>query len=171
MSKVSIPFFRTPYNYDVMAASDESGLSCPEPSLTKQEFTESCDPNFILDRFSKGMDIEFNTREPRYGDFTNMPTSYHEALNFIKQAEQAFMELPAQLRARFDNDAGKFLAFVQDENTTRDQLVDLGLADAVQALPIDLPTSPQGDEPEAPIKGPKGPKKVSAKADTTSPSE
>lgn len=167
------PFLRTPYNYDTNVVSDETGLFCPEPSLTKQEFTQQCDPNYILDRFASGQDIEFNTKTPRYGDFTGVPVSYHEALNFIKNAEQAFMELEAPLRAKFQNDPAQFLAFVEDP-ANAEQLIELGLAtpslEAVQTLAASSTNSPGALEEDAP-KARKGPKNTPPKGGSDSPSE
>lgn len=118
MSKASAashrPFVRSPYNYDRMAASDLSGLSCPEESLTQQHFTRECDPNFIVDRVNRGLDISLTTRRPFYGDFSEVPGSYQEALNNIIAAKEAFMELPAKVRAKFDNDPGQFLDALSD---------------------------------------------------------
>ena len=173
-SSIELPFLRTPYNYNTNSVSDETGLFCPEPSLTKQELTESCDPNFILDRFAAGQDIQFNTKTPRYGDFTGVPSSYHEALNFIKQAEQAFMELDAPLRAKFENDPAQFLAFVEDPKNS-DSLVELGLATAdlkaVQTLSASSPTPPADDIEDGIPLAPKGAKKAPPKGGTNSPSE
>ena len=41
------PFLRTPYNYDTVAASNESGLGCEDPTLTQQQFAEESDINTI----------------------------------------------------------------------------------------------------------------------------
>jgi phage internal scaffolding protein len=159
---VNVPFIRSPYNYDRDAASVESGLLCLDPSLTKQEFTEECDVNFILDRFVKGGDLTLNARTPRYGDFTSMPGSYHEALIFIKDTERSFMELDAKIRAKFDNDPQKFLDFVSDP-ANADQLVDMGLANAIP--PSNEPATHGSDfEGGSTPEGGKPPKKPVSKA-------
>jgi len=132
--------------------SDMTGFHSDEPSLTKQEFTESCDPNFILDRHARGQDISL-TGIPRYGDFTTAPRSYHEALNIVTHAQQSFMQLDAKIRAKFDNDPAQFLDFVSNPDNSQ-ALVDLGLAlapegggerataDSAVATP---PDSPKGE--------------------------
>jgi len=47
MSKHKVVFFRTPYNYDVEAASNESAIQCDDPSLAEQNFREQSDINYI----------------------------------------------------------------------------------------------------------------------------
>jgi len=106
-----------------------TGFMSTEPSLTQQQFTEQADPNFIMDRVRRGQDISvaLSKVQPQYGDFTNMPTSYHEALNTITAANSAFNQLDARLRARFENDPGKFLEFVNNPENI-EELYDLGIA-------------------------------------------
>lgn len=126
-----LPKFRTPDDglgdfYSAMTAHFSS-----EPSLTKQEFTAECDINTIMARFvSSGYDptvLPMTSRKAIYGDFTAAPESYHAALNYVKGTERAFMELPADIRARFDNDPQKFLNFV-DNPDNQQELIDMGLA-------------------------------------------
>ena len=135
------PFFFTPYNHDTQQHSKESAILCLDPSLTKQEFTLESDPNYIIDRFVKGGDITLNPRKPQYGDFTNAPSSYHEALNLVREAEQSFMALDAKIRAKFNNDPEEFLQFVGDP-ANAEQLIELGLAEK----PLYHPVSPGSSE-------------------------
>lgn len=120
------PFIRSPYNYDRAAASRSSGVLCLDKSLTQQQFTEEVDINAIVDRFSRGVPLPLSSRVPRYGDFTGIP-DYHSALTIVTEARTAFMELPASLRARFDNDPGLFLQFVADP-VNEPELIKLGIA-------------------------------------------
>lgn len=45
------PFLRTPYNYDMNAAGDESGLRCEDATRAQQQFKEESDINTIVARF------------------------------------------------------------------------------------------------------------------------
>lgn len=124
-----VPFLRTPYNYDTNAASDESGIFCDPTteegrSKTKQEFTQECDPTYIMERFASGADLPLPKREPMYGDFTGVP-DYHTAMNIVAAGKSAFMELPHHIRTRFNNDPGEFLAFANDPKNEA-ELVELG---------------------------------------------
>jgi len=121
------PFLRTPYNYDTNAASDESGLACEEPTLAQQHFKDECDINNILRQFNITGLLPEAPLSPRYGDFSGI-TDYHSALNAVIAAEDGFMELPADLRARFLNDPENLINFLNDESN-KDEAIKLGLVD------------------------------------------
>ena len=121
------PFLRTPYNYDMNAASNESGVACEEPSLAQQHFKDECDINNILRQFNITGLLPTSPLSPRYGDFSGI-VDYHSALNAVIAAENEFEALPAQLRARFQNDPEQLINFLEDE-TNRDEAVKLGLID------------------------------------------
>lgn len=130
MSKKAI-FLRTPYNYDTDAASNESGMACEEPSLAQQHFKEECDINTILQKFNITGILPEAPLSPRYGDFTGIG-DYHTALNRVIAAQEEFEALPAQIRARFDNDPAKLIEFLDDE-ANRPEAEKLGLVDKVAA--------------------------------------
>jgi len=127
-STVSAPFVRSPYNYDTVAASDESGLLCEDPSRTSQQFKDECDINHIVELFTRSPEELFNQQRstPQYGDFTTFPNDYHAAMNQVKAADAAFLQLPASLRAQFDNDPQKLLDFVGDDRNLA-KAVELGI--------------------------------------------
>ena len=52
--------------------------------------------------------------------------NFQEALNVINSARESFMELPAEVRAEFDNDPGRFMDFVSDD-TNREKAKKLGI--------------------------------------------
>lgn len=139
------PFLRTPYNYDTSAASNESGLACQEPTLAQQQFKDECDINNILRQFNVTGLLPEAPLSPRYGDFTGI-SDYHTAMNRVIAAEEEFASLPATIRARFDNDAGNLIAFLDDE-ANRAEAIELGLvekpAEDLAFKPIE-PT-PKGD--------------------------
>ena len=126
------PFLRTPYNYDLDAASNESGLHCEDVSLTQQHFKDECDINNILRQFNVTGLLPENALSPRYGDFTGI-NDYQTALNQVIAAENEFMALPANIRSRFDNDPAKLIEFLENlEN--KDEAIKLGLVN-----PVELP--------------------------------
>lgn len=116
---------RAAYAYDTNVASDEAGLRCDDPSLAQQQFKDECDINEIVRRFGLTGQMPEAVAMPVTGDFTSV-VDFHSALNLVRQAEAGFMELPAEMRSRFDNDPGKLLAFLDDERN-RDEAVKLGL--------------------------------------------
>lgn len=121
------PFLRTPYNYDTIAASNESGLACEEPTLAQQQFKDETDINNILRQFNITGILPEAPLSPRYGDFSGI-VDYHSALNAVIAAEDGFMALPADLRARFQNDPENLINFLDDESN-KDEAIKLGLVD------------------------------------------
>lgn len=124
------PFLRTPYNYDLDAASNESGLHCEDVTLTQQHFKDETDINNILRQFNVTGLLPETPLSPRYGDFTGI-SDYQTALNQVIAAESEFMALPANIRSRFDNDPAKLIEFLENSNN-KDEAIKLGLVNAVE---------------------------------------
>ena len=122
-------FLRTPYNYDLDAASNESGLHCEDATLTQQHFKDECDINNILRQFNITGLLPEAPLSPRYGDFTGIG-DYHSALNQVIAAENEFMRLPAQIRSRFENDPAKLIDFLE-KSENKDEAIKLGLVNPV----------------------------------------
>lgn len=115
------------------------------PGRTKQAHKMECDINTILARYKRTGVIDFQEKhEPQYGDVTAL--EFQEAQFVISHAKGLFAAMPAHLRARFENDPGKFLAFVNDERN-RNEAQDLGLLKPVK--PADTVKGA-----EAPVPGP-----------------
>jgi phage internal scaffolding protein len=147
MTKITAPFLRTPYNYDTIAASNESGLHCEDATLAQQQFKEECDINNIMEKFGMTGLIPQAPLTASYGDFTGV-NDYHTALNAIIAAEEQFDALPAQLRARFDNDPANLIDFMENPEN-RSEAENLGLVvpavkteafDSVKTEEAQLPT-------------------------------
>jgi len=118
-------FIRTPYNYDTDEVSNETGLVCPEPTMAQQQFREEADINIIMERFGRTGELVAPVRLPQYGDFTGV-TDYHSAMNAVVEAQASFDSLPANIRARFQNDPAQFVEFCLDDSN-RHEAVKLGL--------------------------------------------
>lgn len=118
-------FIRGEHNYDVDEASRASGLLCPEESLTRQSFAEEADINTLVRRFGLTGQMPNQVAAPSYGDFTEV-VDYQTALNAVLHAEDAFMALPGEVRARFHNDPQELLEFVSDDRN-RGEAEKLGL--------------------------------------------
>lgn len=130
---------RTPFNYDRDAVSLATGLACGDPTRAQQNFKEETDINTIVRRFGLTGQLPDNVRVPTYGDFDQV-NDFQTALNAVHQAEDAFMALPAALRAEFQNDPQQLLEFVANPDN-RSKAVKLGL--------IPEPP-PKGPEPALP---------------------
>ena len=136
--KVESIFLRTGNNYDRDAVSLETGSFNDEPSKTKQSFAEECDINNIVERFGLTGELPSGIDSGQFATFESS-ISYHEAMNSVVQAREAFMQMPAHVRARFGNDPGAFVDFVQDD-ANRGEAERLGLV-----LPPVVEVPPKGD--------------------------
>lgn len=160
MSKISAPFVRSAYNYDRMAASDESAIFC-DPKLepgANQEQRDDCNPNVIMERFARTGLLPTHNIQPLSGEFHGFE-DYHSSLNRIIAAQEAFDALPATVRSRFQNDPGQLLAFLENPDN-RDEAVELGLVSSPEpSLPPPAPAQAVGGK-----KGDKSPAKGSKSA-------
>jgi len=127
MAKFSSPFLRTPYNYDTIAASDESALHCEDASLAQQQFKDESDINNILRQFNITGELPNAPISPKYGDFSGI-SDYKTALDRVIAADEEFMNLPATLRARFDNEPANLIEFLENDQN-RAEAEKLGLVE------------------------------------------
>lgn len=119
---------RAAYSYDVAAVSDETGLECKDESLTRQSEANDADINVILDRFGITGQLPENVRPPTFMDFgSEFIFDYRSAVEAIAMAEDAFMQMPARVRSRFENDPQKFVEFCSDPANLK-EMRELGLA-------------------------------------------
>lgn len=104
---------------------------------TKQSMKDETDINLIVRQYNRnGIITHLSQKMPSYDDMAHdnvigHTMDLHAAMNFVKAAESAFMELPPELRKRFDNDPVKFVTFCDDPEN-QDEMVKLGLADPVK---------------------------------------
>lgn len=134
------PFLRTPYNYDMNEVSEQTSLACKDKTLTQQSFKEEADINTIVERFHlTGQLPQFN-QLPQYADYEGI-FDFQDAMNVIREAQETFMELPANLRARFHNNPQEFLEFCGDpENLPEAKKLGILSPEALQRL-----EQPKGD--------------------------
>lgn len=129
--------FRTGYESDEirMMVSDETGLRCEDESRTIQSAEEESNINTIVRRFGLTGELPGDVAIPRTGDFTGAP-DFHTAMNLVRQAQEEFLRVPAHIRARFGNDPGAFISFIEDDSN-REEAARLGL------LKVDVASAPQ----------------------------
>ncbi len=109
-----------------------------------QSFAESTDIHSILKRYQNGEVDVLEKVQGFYGDITEMPRTYAEALQRISDSEKVFMSLPVEVRAKFGHSFSEFLAASQEA----DFLDRLGVKPTEQ--PADVPPVP--DVKEVPAK-------------------
>lgn len=154
-----MPAIRSRYNYDRDALSEATAIiieDTEENNRTKQEFAEEVDINTMLRRFNITGKLPEDVRMPIYADFSEV-YDFHTAANAIAQAKEAFDQMPAEVRFRFNNDPAEFVAFCDNE-ANRAEAEKLGLVDPrpkppqepVTRLPQTPETASTGGVPQAP---------------------
>lgn len=103
---------------------------------THQEFREECDINTIMARYNATgvMPQPWKSPpKPLWGDFSSVP-EFQAAQQLLVDARDAFLSLPAKVRARFHNDPAEVLAFVHDPDNL-EEARKLGLANPAPPSP------------------------------------
>lgn len=135
------PFIRSRFNYDRDQHSIATGLACEDESLAQQQFKEETDINVLVKRFHLTGQLPEGVRMPTYEDFSEV-YDFHSAANAIAEANEAFMQMPADLRIkRFNNDPAAFVAFCSNDDN-RGEAEKLGLV---------APKQPLNTAPAAPV--------------------
>lgn len=103
-----------------------------KPSLTQQEFKESCDINNILSKFSvqaQALGVNPSLLMPQdqgtYGDFSNLD-DFQTAQNKIAFLNDQFSNLPSDVRRKFGDDLNTFISAISDPARI-DELGELGV--------------------------------------------
>jgi len=93
---------------------------------TQQQFVKQSDVNNIMKQYKATGTIVYkrNAQEGVYTDMTNL--SYQEALDSVRAADQAFQQVPAQLRERFGHNPENLIKYLQNPANT-EEAYSLGL--------------------------------------------
>lgn len=112
---------------------DKNGkpLNEASKSVAVQDKKQSCDVNNIVARVLKNgtVDPSLLKTPGRFGDFTSVP-DFQESLNRINRMNEQFMSLPAVIRAKFDNDPAKLIAYLDQtkkDPKIKEEAIQLGI--------------------------------------------
>lgn len=120
-----------------------SPLRTPDlPSRTKQADARAADINFLIARYKKTGELPVSGRAGMFSDIS-MP-DYKEAMDLMASATQSFAQLPAKLRAEFNNDPSLLLEALDNASDpeVHQYLFDVGLLaepPVAQETPVDKP--------------------------------
>jgi len=93
--------------------------------VTEQGHKAECDVNNIIKKYDRTGLINHVTRfEAMYGDVSSI--EFRNALDLQIRVGEHFSDLPSEIRKRFNNDPGSFLAFLEDPKNDAES-VELGL--------------------------------------------
>lgn len=89
-----------------------------------------------------GLVDHVNTHKGNYSDLPN-EIDYHENVNQVLAARDAFVSLPAEIRGKFHNNPAEFLAFIHNpENAKEIQTLGLGPVRPDRPDPPEDPATP-----------------------------
>lgn len=142
MAKPDSVFIRSPHNYDMDAVSKETGLACDDPSLAVQSAAEDADINTIVRRFGLTGELPTDLKMPQSGDYAGVG-DFHSAMSIVRRAEEEFMKVPAEIRARFGHDPQVFADFFNDP-ANQEESIRLGLATRRAVDPAKQDVAPSG---------------------------
>lgn len=111
--------------FDAVGNSADEGLKCEDPSLAVQSAKDDCDINNIVKKYLRTGELP-EMRQAVYADVSELG-DLRDATERVLAAEEAFMQLPAEVRRYFDNDPVRLVEFSQDP-ANLEKAVELGLA-------------------------------------------
>lgn len=92
-------------------------IDVSSPILTEQQHKNSCDINYIVAQFQKTGIFPPNTKIANYLDNTSTP-ALEDAFRTVSEAQESFLDLPANIRRLMDNDPSKMEDFLRDDANT-----------------------------------------------------
>lgn len=171
------PTFRTPYNCaDPRAEGKKTALECKDPTLAQQHFKDSCDINILFAKYLETGEMPQVMDGLTYGNFEGI-FDFQTAMNAVRTAEGLFLQLPARIKNRFDNDPQKLLQFLHNPEN-REEAEFLGLVNKPEKpdgpeSPGTTEKQPQDDKrdtrAESPPSQAKGPGEARSKGDRSGP--
>ena len=81
-----------------------------------QSHAESCDIYKIMERYLNGETELLNRKSGQWIDLTELPTTFAEMHQKIIDAEQAFLELPLDVRAEYNFSTAEYIADIGTEH-------------------------------------------------------
>lgn len=124
-------------------------IDCSKDGLTEQSHAKACDVNRIVKRYERdGILMEklpgyVDLAGAKFGNFAD-GLDYQEACNAVIMADRSFMEMPAEIRAKFYNDPAVFLDFASNPSN-KDEMVELGLIKRDSIVEVEPPVASDGD--------------------------
>lgn len=117
-------------------------------SLTKTSFAEELDVNNVIKKYNKtGILQKAHDFEGVYGEFHSY--DLREAIEMVNKAQDLFLEIPSDVRRKFNNDPGAFIDFATNPDNL-EQMREWNLAPTIEAARQAVPegTAPAEAAPE-----------------------
>ena len=96
------------------SAANQTLIGPDEVSETKQSDAHDADVNNIMKRYQPGQEHLWASARPGQWLDTTSALDYQEAHALLTETQDRFAQLPANIRAAFDNDPGKLVDAIYD---------------------------------------------------------
>jgi phosphotransferase system IIB component len=118
--------FNTAYNPSLVEPRRPISTVNDEPTMTKQALADNANINKLIKKHGITHVVQnMSNLEVLYGEITSY--DLQEAMQMNIDAQEAFMEVPSEVRKKFGNDAGAFIDFATNpENIS--QMREWGMA-------------------------------------------
>lgn len=124
-----------------------------DESLTEQSHKKMCSVGSILKKYKKTGLIDHTTSVPgKYADYPNY-IDFHLMQVKIANAKSMFESIPSHIRAKFDNDPGKFVDFASNPEN-RNEMLEMGFDGDNLPEPVEAPQDPQPEPAPEPAPEP-----------------
>lgn len=115
----------------------ESDPKDPNENKTRQQDAQSADINVIVKRWEKTGELPVARRVGVFMDVSAMP-SFQEALNTVNRANEMFMSLRADIRAKFENEPARMLD-AWNNKEMREVFEEIGWLEPVEKPAVEAP--------------------------------
>lgn len=119
-------------------------ITFDKPSMTDRSFRYECDINNIVARCLSTGEMPPDDGSGVFGDFAELPTDLMSTYDYIERAGERFMELPSDLRLKFNNDPLTLLQALHDPSN-HDLMVEYGLINKPAPAASQSVTEPKGE--------------------------
>lgn len=104
-----------------------------DPGRTEKHLAPLCDINKIIGRHLRDGTFPHQPVD-NFVDLTNIP-DYQTALNTVLKIDDAFAQLPSNIRAEFSHDPAALMAALEDPTQHR-RLIEIGVLEAKDGAPV-----------------------------------
>lgn len=104
-----------------------------------QSHAESVDIHVLMKRYANGDPSALSRRQGFFTDATVFPQTYADVLNYMMDMEREFSKLPTEIKEKFGNSFGEFIA----SSGSREFYEKLGVTPPSPAVPETPPAVPE----------------------------
>lgn len=117
--------------------TENKGLTFPPDTRVQQKYKDESNVNKIVQKFAHGQMPLGNNNDPIFMDISEIP-DYQDMLNHVAHTNNEFAKLPSKLRAHFENEPSKMIAWLKDpENLTMARKFGLINPEEKEVTPLD----------------------------------